>query len=138
MQDVDRIKLKYCEMEFNPTGCTTFWEDGSFLNSIPHYNDHHYHVISHRCGYGDDVLSYCQEHDLSHNIVAESFLSSRSPVLWGVANKRVLEVFSVASEEILSQVLQRFVRAGERPIVGGQDWDALRWRFLELSSLRKA
>lgn len=35
-------------------------------------------------------------------------------------------------EEIAAQVLQRWLRANERPIVSGVDWDAMKRDALEL------
>ena len=37
-----------------------------------------------------------------------------------------------AGEELMAQTLQRFLRAGERPIIGGVKWDDLRDRAARL------
>lgn len=100
--------------------------------AYPHPDDHHYHVIAHRCGYGDDLLAYCREHELAHALVAQCIGASRpSTVLWHQA--RMLGPAPVGLsifEEIAAQALQRWVRANERPILAGADWDAIKLTFL--------
>lgn len=124
------IGFATCLMEFTEWGCVTKFRDGAILNSIPH-DTPHYYVIAHRCGYGDDILRYCQEHDLAHLVFTEHF--NHRTVLWDVAkgNKpdRIMAIF----EELSAQSLQRYARCNEEPIVSDVDWSIVRDRFLFLA-----
>lgn len=116
-------------VRFTDWGAITSFPDGTSCPSTPH-DTHHYHVIAHRCGYGDDILRYCQEHDFAHMLI-EAFVHERpSRVLWGLAHGEEISAKDALYEELAAQTLQRFVRAGERPIIGGIDWEQLRIAFL--------
>lgn len=130
------ITLKYCAVIYYPWGCETVFHDGRTWPAIPHPELPHYHVIAHRCGYGDDVLAYCREHEVCHHLVAEWFHDTRSGVLWNLAHD-LPQSDSAAGvlEEIAAQTLQRFIRANERPIVADVDWDGLRTRALNVLNL---
>lgn len=119
------IRLKYACLAWVPNGCMTLFEDGSEIGACPH-DTHHYHVIAHRLGYGDDILSYCREHELAHHMVEEAFYDRPSRVLWELAHGRVLSAREAVYEEGIAQMFQRWLRAGERPIIGGVPWDALK------------
>lgn len=125
------ITLRHCRVRFWEWGCETIFSDGSSVPSVPHETPH-YFVISHRCGYGDDLLSYCCEHDFAHSFVAEKLLDQPSVVLSGLARGHSMPGKAAAYEELVAQVFQRFLRGGERPIVGGCDWDAWASEALEL------
>lgn len=103
--------------------------DGRTCDAIPHMTPHYY-VIAHRCGYGDDIASYCFEHEVAHAVVSEWLWDRPSPVLDTLASGAMLTGKEAVAEELLAQTLQRFVRAGERPIIGGVKWDKLRAAFL--------
>lgn len=118
------LRLRYCTIEFHPWGARTLFKGGASIDARPH-DTHHYHVIAHRCGYGDDTLRYCQEHEVCHSLVAEWFYNQPSRVLLNLAlgfTPRLDAPF----EEVMTQTLQRFLRANERPIVGDVNWDGLR------------
>jgi hypothetical protein len=119
------IRLKYATVFFTDWGCQTSFDDGTSADAIPH-DTHHYHVIANRLGYGDDVLAYCQEHELAHSFVEQHLYDRPSRVLWGVAHNRLLSGSAATYEELAAQHFQRFVRAHERPISSGVDWDGLR------------
>lgn len=125
------IQLRFCSIEYLEWGCLTRFPDGSEVPAIPHYENPHYHVISHRCGYGDDLLRYCREHEVAHSFLAEALLNGPSRVLWALAHKRTPRPGMALLEEMGTQQFQRWVRANERPILSGADWDDLRRRFLE-------
>lgn len=112
--------LKYCTINWTPWGCATDFPDGTNLESFPHEIPHYY-VIAHRCGYGDDLLDYCREHDFFHAFCEEYFHNRASPVLWGLAHQ--MDVEDSTYEELLVQSCQRWVRGNERPIIGNIDWD---------------
>lgn len=131
MQTGATIKLKHCELEVTDWGCVTRFADGSHFGAHPH-DMPHYHVISHRCGYGDDLMRYCVEHELAHSVVAEWFRDAPSAVIWALAHGEEPEPYATLAEEVLAQTLQRWARTNERPILGGVDWDALRRHFLTL------
>lgn len=120
------IHLKYCSVEWTNWGCMTRFEDGSEIGAHPHWQDHCYHVVAHRCGYEFDLLAYCREHEVAHSLVEQVFFDRPSRALWALAHGKMLPGREVAYEEMMAQALQRFLRAAERPIVGGVDWDWLR------------
>src|ERR1041385_9361001 len=114
------VLLKFCSIDWTPTGCLTKFKDGTEIASFPH-DIPHYYVIAHRTGYGDDLLRYCREHDFFHSYCEQFFHDRPSPVLWSLAHGG--EVENSDYEEIAVQTCQRWVRTGERPIVGTVDWD---------------
>jgi hypothetical protein len=122
------VILKYCNIIESVSGCITTFPDETSIESFPH-DIPHYYVIAHRCGYGDNLLWYCREHDFFHAFCEEYFHDRPSPVLWSLAHGE--EVISTY-EEIVVQTCQRWVRSNERPIIGGVDWDAFRARAVEL------
>lgn len=126
------IRLRHAMVEVEDWGCTSYFADGSSYGATPHPWDHQYHVISHRTGYGFDHARYCVEHELAHHVVEEFLFDRPSRILWGLAHGTPLSGHESAYEEMMAQSLQRFVRASERPIIGGVDWDAMRARFLDV------
>jgi len=125
------IELRYCGISSNGLAVITAFADGTFADAIPH-DTHHYHVISHRLGYGDDIMRYTLEHEFSHSFIEERLHNRPSRVLWGVAHNQMLTGPEAAYEEMMAQAFQRWLRAGERPIVGGVDWDTLKNDALRL------
>jgi hypothetical protein len=119
------IQIEETRIEFHDWGARTIYPDGCFVDAVPH-DIPHYHVISHRLGYADDLLAYCREHECAHELVAQFINGTPSEVLWSLAHGQVESPAVVVKEEILAQTLQRFLRANERPIVSGVKWDALR------------
>ncbi len=118
------IELSHCRIEWTSTGCiTVFSADGAVIESQPH-DTHHYHVIAHRCGYGDDILAYCREHDFLHSFTEQWFYDRPSRVLWALAHGTVTP--SPQYEELVVQTCQRWLRANERPIAAGADWDGFK------------
>lgn len=128
---MSEIQLRFASIERTESGCVTIFADGTRLNSIPH-DTHHYHVIAHRCGYGDDVLAYCFEHDFCHSFVCEQLLYVRSDALYRSAIGKPVQDGVAAFEEMAVHTFQRWLRANERPIIGGVDWDALKRDALAL------
>ena len=126
------IQLKHCAVELTDWGCTTRFKDGAEVSAYPHPELPHYSVISHRCGYGDDHLGYCQEHELMHSVCAEWFHDKPSEVLWAMAHGTMLNGKAAAYEEIVAQTMQRWVRANERPIISGINLDAFKKHVLTL------
>lgn len=124
------IQLKYCAIEWTELGCRTVFPDGSEIDAWPHPELNHYHVISHRCGYGDNLTAYCRDHDLAHAVIAELLLDRESCALHAQAHGVEPERGMALLEELAAQALQRWARAAERPIVAGFDWDRLRAEFL--------
>lgn len=127
------IQLRFCTLEFTDWGAQTTFDDTSSVDAVPH-DTHHYAIISHRLGYGDDVLAYCQEHEFAHAFVAERLLDDRSIVLWGLAHGKPVPRGEGLFEEMAAQTFQRWLRANERPIISGADWDELKHDALELLS----
>jgi hypothetical protein len=126
------IQLRYCTLEFTPDGAVTRFPDGTEIGAHPHPGNHHYHVISHRLGYGDDVLAYCREHELCHSLVEERLHDRPSRVLWALAHGSTLSGRDAAYEELTAQTLQRWLRANERPIISGVRWDEIKRDALEM------
>lgn len=125
------IELKYSKIAFTDRGCCVFFHDGSCCNAIPH-DIPHYHVIAHRLGYGDDRMRYCREHEFAHLFVEERLHDRPSRVLWAIAHDQMLTGPEAAYEESFAQVFQRWLRAHERPILSGVDWDGLKRDALAL------
>jgi hypothetical protein len=119
------IRLKYATLLFTDWGCQTVFLDGATVDSIPHYTPHYY-VIAHRLGYGDNVLAYCQEHEFCHSFLEERLHNRPSQVLWGLAHGSMLSGPAATYEELAAQQLQRWLRANERPISSGVNWDKLK------------
>jgi hypothetical protein len=117
---------------YTDVGCETRYDDGTAFGAHPH-DTHHYHVIAHRLGYGDDILSYAREHEVCHHLVGETFFGGPSPVVWALAHGQQVDPSAAALEEAMVMAVQRWVRANERPIIGGVDWNALRYRALALT-----
>lgn len=127
------VTLKYCTIDFTDWGAVTRFPDGSECPSAPH-DTHHYHVIAHRCGYGDDILRYCQEHDLAHALIEQEVHNRPSFVLQSLAHGHTPAAELCLYEELAAQTLQRWARTNERPIIGGIDWDALSRQFVALAA----
>lgn len=124
------IRIGTAEVIYTPEGCFTRYEDGTTFGAHPH-DTHHYHVIAHRCGYGDNILAYAREHEVCHHIVSEWIGGHTSKVLWPLAHGRDPDLTDAVNEEALAMTLQRWLRANERPIIGGVDWTGLKRRALE-------
>jgi hypothetical protein len=126
------IRLQHSTIERTDFGCVTRFDDGSFVNSIPHPQDPHYHVIAHRTGYEDDLHAYTLEHEFVHCFLSERLHGRPSPVLWALAHGGELAPADAALEELAVQAFQRYLRAGEQPIVGGIDWGKMKRDALAL------
>jgi hypothetical protein len=125
------IHLDHCTVEWTDAGARTVFRDGTETHAYPHYDDPHYVVIAHRCGYGDDLLAYCREHELAHSFLLQELRGIASHVLEGQAHDRIVRSGVAVPEEMSVQMFQRWCRANERPIVAGCDWDDLKQRFLQ-------
>lgn len=126
------IRTNFANVQPADWGCTVMFHCGRFCQAQHWPDSPHYRVIAHRCGYQDDTLAYCVEHEVAHLIFEEVLHNRPSRILWGLANGNPLTPSESAYEEIAAQSLQRFARANERPIVGGVDWDSMRARFEEV------
>lgn len=125
------LQLRHCSIVWTESGAQVAFPDGAHCEAWPHPDQPHYHVIAHRCGYGDDLLAYCREHELAHVLVAQELLRSPSVVLWAQAHGTQPGTGDALREEISAQVVQRWVRANERPIIGSCDWDGIKELFLQ-------
>lgn len=125
------IQIGNATIEYTPQGCVTHYPDGTSYGAHPHVT-HHYHVVSHRCGYGDDILRYAREHEACHHIVSEWIAGRRSDVLWPLAHGYEPDPAEAVFEEAMTMTLQRWLRASERPIIGGVDWCDIKRRALEV------
>lgn len=124
------LALRYCSIEWTERGARVRFLGGAETEAWPHPDDHHYYVISHRLGYGDDVLAYCREHELAHAFIAQELMDAPSYVLRMLARGATPDPKLAVIEEILVATLLRWVRANERPIVADCDWDQLKAKFL--------
>jgi hypothetical protein len=129
------VELKFCTVERDETVVTTRFPDGTSVPAVWHSQDFHYRVISHRLGYGDDIAAYAFEHEVCHALVEERFYDRPSRVLWALAHGSMLSGKDAAYEEIAAQTLQRWLRANERPILSGIDWDRLKADALRMFEL---
>lgn len=125
------ITLRHAFLTFEPYGALVTFRDGSKVASTPHQTPHYY-VIAHRLGYGDDVMAYCREHEFAHLFMEEAIHDRPSRVLYGLARGAPLSDTDALYEEAIAQMFQRWLRANERPILGGIDWDDLKQGALHL------
>jgi hypothetical protein len=132
------IRLKYScieriepDLRFEFGGVRVVFEDGAEVYGTPHTTPH-YHVISHRLGYGDDLLSYCFEHEFAHLFVEERLFDRPSGVLYHLAHGKTLSGPESAYEECFAQAFQGWLRANQRPILSGVRWDELKDEALAL------
>lgn len=128
-------------VRWTPDGALTTYGDGSSYGAQPH-DTPHYDEIAERCGYGLGLpwgdaqrraqgrLRYCREHEVCHHVVAEWILGRESQVLWPLAHGYEPDQAEAIAEEALTMTFQRWLRAGERPIIAGVDWDGLKARAL--------
>ena len=125
-----RIELLTCTVRYDHHEyIDTIFNDGKMWGAYPHDN-HHYHVIAHRCGYGDDIWAYAFEHEFIHSFLAQELDRGNSYVLWSLAHNQKPDPIEAMKEEVLVQTFQRWMRANERPIIGGIDWDDLKSKAL--------
>src|SRR5215211_8741225 len=106
------IELKYCSVSFTEYGVVTRFLDGKEASAWPHLSDPHYAVISHRCGYRDDLLAYCREHEFVHSFLAEKLRDEVSWIVWACAHDLPFPS-TFLCEEALVQHFQRWLRANE-------------------------
>lgn len=124
------IALRYCSIGWTAFGATTIFHSGREVSAWPHWDDHHYHALSHRLGYGDDLLAYAREHELAHSVAAAEFSNAPSYVLHALAHGEPIDQGRALLEEMAALTIQRWVRANERPLLSGCDWDSLRAEFI--------
>ena len=67
-----------------------------------------------------------------HSFLAERLFDAPSVVLLAEARGLRPRKGPALLEEMGSQMAQRWVRAGERPIIAWFDWDQFKQQFLEL------
>jgi hypothetical protein len=137
------IPLTHATVTYTPDGCFSTFADGASYGALPH-DTPDYDEITRRCGYATDFgpglpditgigrLDYCREHEVAHHLVGEAFYNGPSPILWAVAHGSEVTPQEAALEEAMVMTLQRWIRAGERPIIGGVDWGRLKARALIL------
>lgn len=125
------IRIGQATVQYTPDGCVSRYSDGTSYGAHPH-NTPHYHVIAHRCGYGDNILAYAREHEVCHHIAAEWVGGHVSEVIWPLAHGYEPDLADAVFEEAMAMTIQRWLRANERPIIGGVDWDDIKRRALAL------
>jgi hypothetical protein len=126
------IPLQFACFDVYPDFVRTVFTSGGAVDGAPHPEMPHYHVIAHRCGYGDDLMAYCLEHEFCHSFLSEQLHGRPSRVMFALAHGRPIAPGRAAEEEMATQMFQRWLRAHERPIVGGIDWDRLKQEALTL------
>lgn len=147
------IRIGPAVVTYTLEGALTTYDDGTTWGAQPH-DTLHYDEIAGRCGYHPSSwlaltvaggaaraaarLAYCREHEVVHHLVGEVFYGGPSPVLWALAHGRDVEPQAAALEEAMVMLVQRWVRAGERPIIGGVNWDGLKARALALLEVADA
>lgn len=124
------MRMKYCTIEWTEQGSQTSFDNGLTCQSVPHETEH-YHIIARRCGCGDDVRMYCRDHELAHVLLSQVFQEHAPRALLETTQYgHALNWGENIMEECTAHVIQRWVRCGERPIIGNCDWDSLRAAFL--------
>lgn len=126
------IHLTHAIVTYYRDGAYTTYPDGTTWAAQPHETPHYYEIAN-RCGYAGDILAYCREHEICHHLIGEAlYADGLSPVLWALAHRQPVDDRDAALEEAAVMMFQRWVRADERPIIGGVDWDGLKARALAL------
>ncbi len=124
------ITLRHSLIEWTNWGCITYFQDESSIGAHPH-DTHHYHIVAARHGHCDDVLMFCQYHEVCHSVWAEWVHNAPSKVLWALAHGKMLSGKESVEEELCVQALHRWITTSEQPIVSGVDWFALKRYALE-------
>lgn len=124
-------KLKYANIWCDGWITWLRFGDGGVCEAHPH-QEPHYFVIAHRLGYGDDIISYCYEHEFCHEFFNEFLYDRKSPLLVSLAQGSPLAGPVAVQEELSVMAVQRWLRANERPIVAGIDWDMFKTEALRL------
>jgi hypothetical protein len=126
------LSMRFAKIWWTDFGCTVRMNDGGEdVSAWPHQTAD-YNLIAHRCGYGYDILAYCREHEFCHLFVEQEFHRRPSFILHSLANGYVPSGREAAYEELMAQSFQRFLRANERPMIGGVKWDDLKARALHM------
>lgn len=132
------MRIGTATLTYYSVGAFTTYDDGASYAAQPH-DTAHYDEIARRCGYpllgsirDNYRLDYCREHEACHHIVSEWIGGHTSRVLWPLAHGREPVPYEATAEEALAMTFQRWLRAHERPIIGGVDWDELKARALAL------
>lgn len=129
------IQIGNATIEYTPEGCITLYPNGTSYGAHPHHEDHLYTLIAARCGYSPDHdgrLQYAREHEVCHHIVGCWIKGGGSDVIGPLAHGKEPCPIDALLEESLVMTLQRWLRANERPIVAGADWDDIKRRALGL------
>lgn len=129
---LDTVTIEYRNRGPAHTRLVTRFPDGRHLEAWPHPELPHYHVIAHRCGYGDDLWSYAFEHEFAHSFICEALNGQGSYVLRCLVDRVEPDRLLATQEEVLAQTFQRWLRANERPILADVDWDGLKHQALKL------
>jgi hypothetical protein len=124
------LEMRFAKIWWTDFGCSLrFHDGGKELSAWPHHTSD-YNLISHRCGYGYDVLRYCREHEFAHLFVEQELYERPSRVLKALSLGSMLGCEEASYEEMMAQQFQRFLRAGERPMISGVQWDRLKHEAL--------
>jgi hypothetical protein len=116
---------------YSDQGCVTYYPDGAMWGAYPHDTEE-YRTIANRLGYGADILKFCQEHDAMHSILADWLGYTEQGVIWKLAHGEHVSPSDAVREEALVQAAQRWIRAGERPIISDCAWGDLKARAVSL------
>jgi len=139
------IQIGNATVEYTPDGCLTRYADGSSFGALPH-DTPDYDLIAKRLGYlkgtwrgaaperarAEARMAYCRDHECAHHIASEWIMGRRSQVLWPLAHGYEPDPADAVQEEALTMTFQRWLRAGERPIMGSVDWCGIKARALAL------
>jgi hypothetical protein len=91
------------------TGTRVILPDGSLVFGEPHDSEQ-YRETARRCGYGDDTLALCRDHDPCHAILCDWLGLPDSPALRAAIGLDADPVVAAAEEDAVLS-LQRFCRA---------------------------
>lgn len=125
------IQLKYCAIEWVDEGVRTSFLDAA-TTAFPYMDDPRYLVASRRAGYGDDMMTYCREHDFLHAFLSEELADKPSNVLWASAHDTKLLPFVAYQEEALVQVFQCWLRGSRDCLIGEMPYYPLRGKAREI------
>lgn len=112
------IGMHFCTVSFYRTFVWTQFPTGQGWGGVPDVGgdpevDAAYRRLARKLGYGNDTLTYCQEHDFCHSFVEQEIFGRPSPILWALAHDR-RHPDTTVYEEALVQHFQGFMRGSDQ------------------------
>lgn len=107
-----RFVFPHATVDWTPEGAVTTLKDGRRVVAEPERTPD-YSARARRLGYGNSILSMCQEHELLHALFGELVTRSGSPVMYALAG---------------DDIPRRIQGDEERLVIDLQAWINRNWR----------